>query len=681
MKLTLGYQGFVHQIPPPPQPLSHKGRGEQTESLSPSPTEGQLGEAKQGEGKVNRIKQRDWLTLALILFVAAMVRLGEPGMVEFKLDEAWVSRITLDWLDGGALPLTGMPSSVGVPNPPVSVYLLAIPFALSSNPLVATMFIAALNIVGVGLLWLIAHRYINRDAALAAGFAYALSPWAVLYSRKIWAQDMHTSFVLLAVLLGLLGFREGKRWAQALCLPVLILALQIHFAAWALLPVYLVLLWMGGRRVSWRAVLVSVALAALTLLPYLVGLAQTLQADPNRLSNAVGNGGGIGLTADALRYTAELTTGLGVAEQVAPEQAGELLAAVPPQPQLWAVLGALALIGLLALWLYDTRLCVLTGAWALVPLVVFSVAWTPVYPHYFVASIPAYALLIGVGLAWLIRRAPGKPFSRVVLLTAFAAILLTQGVWWRGMLRYVDTHEVTGFGTPLYRLLPLRDYLLQHEDVLLLVDDARLAYSEEPAVWTVLLHEAECVRALAGTDMILLPDGAFAAAAAPGSSDALVDVYKTDDPLRAEIAPERAYKVYEHDAAPALDLPEFNEADARFSNGVTLTGYAIEEGRIVLAWTLAGSMDADYHTFVHLLDANGERIAQQDAPFLAERYGCAGDRLITTTTIDVPDAARTLRVGMYVLDGERITNADVLDEAGNAAASWADLPLRNDENS
>src|SRR5215207_10345197 len=99
---------------------------------------------------VNRVTRRDLVTLALVLFVAAVMRFGEAGIVEFKLDEAWLSRLSLESLHGGSFPLVGMPSSVGLPNPPISVYLISLPYALSSNPLIATIFVMALNVTGVG---------------------------------------------------------------------------------------------------------------------------------------------------------------------------------------------------------------------------------------------------------------------------------------------------------------------------------------------------------------------------------------------------------------------------------------------------------------------------------------------------------------------------------------------------
>ena len=159
---------------------------------------------------INAVTRRDLITLALILFVAALVRLGDPGVVEFKLDEAALALKAQDMLRGAGIPFTGIPSSVGVPNSPMSVYFTAIPYLFANDPIFATMFIAAFNVLGVGLLWLIAHRYLDRTVALAAGLAYALNPWAVLFSRKIWEQNMHTPIFLAALLFGLLGFLDEK---------------------------------------------------------------------------------------------------------------------------------------------------------------------------------------------------------------------------------------------------------------------------------------------------------------------------------------------------------------------------------------------------------------------------------------------------------------------------------------
>ncbi len=620
---------------------------------------------------VNAVTRRDLLTLLLVVFVAAILRLGEPGIVEFKHDEAWLSRIAQDWLDGGSLPLTGMPSSVGVPNPPISVYLIALPFALTNDPLFVTLVIAALNVAGVALLWLLAHRYIGRTVALVAALAYAVNPWAVLYSRKIWAQDMHTPFVLAALLLGLYGFVEGRRWAQALCLPVFLFALQIHFAALALLPLYAVLLWVGRRRLWWAGVALGVALATLTLLPFTLGLSRTLADDPARVRNAI-SAASLTFSPDALTYITQLTTGLGMEHAVAPNAPDNLLASVPPPSQLWALFGGLALLGLAAVWTPRYRaVAPLLSLWALLPLFIFTPTWTEIHPHYFIASIPALALLTGVGFAWLAKRLPGQPISRTVLLSAFAVIALSQGIWWRGVLRYVDTHETAGFGVPLHRRLPIRDALAPFDDVIFLTRDARLDTSETPAVWTVLLRQPNrCVRALSDDRITLFPGADFAVVAAPDAPENLASS------LYGVKTPSFVVNDYATFAVEPMNPPPMTQpVGARFGNGAQWLGYTIASDQVELLWYLPEARRDDDHYFIHLLDTDGERIAQYDAPFLAGRYGCAGDHVLTRAALAIPAQAVTLRVGMYALQGDRFVNADALDSAGNAIAPWADVPL------
>jgi 4-amino-4-deoxy-L-arabinose transferase-like glycosyltransferase len=259
--------------------------------------------------RISPITGRDALALVLILLVAAVMRFGEPGIVEFYHDEAMLSMRAQEMAAGETFPTEGILSSVGIPNPPTSVYVMWLPYLLTDDPLFATLYVAALNVMGVGLLWLLARRGFGRTAALAAGLAYALNPWAVLYSRKIWAQDFHTPFVLAALLLGVYGFVEsaaesgrsaasplggtkygGRFLAQALCLPVLLFGLQIHFAAWALLPLYAWVPVAGRRQISRRAGRESGAggAGAAALCDRLCANAAK---DPYRISDVIGRSG------------------------------------------------------------------------------------------------------------------------------------------------------------------------------------------------------------------------------------------------------------------------------------------------------------------------------------------------------------------------------------------------------
>jgi 4-amino-4-deoxy-L-arabinose transferase-like glycosyltransferase len=669
-------------------------------------------------------RARDGLTLLFVLLIAAVLRLGDPMTVEFFHDEAMVSLLAQDFALGQSFPTTGIISSVGLPNPPPAVYVMALPYLLSDDPLLATLYVAVLNVIGVGLVWAIGHRYLGRNAGLVAGLVYALSPWAVLYSRKIWAQDFMTPFLLLAIVFGLLGFVENRRWAQVLCLPVLLWALQIHFAGWALLPLYGVLLWLGWRykRLNTRSLVLSVVLSMLVVLPYVIGLAQTLSEDPTRLSAALSTADtraetrtGELLTSDALESTLLFTSGLGVERWIAPQQQLDLLSVVPSLPGLWLLLTALTLFGLIAVWFRPPWrwIALLLTVWVLLPTLVFSVNWTVFYPHYLTGALPAYALLAGVGTDGLIdgaqRLVGGRSrYIRAVLLVGVGGILLTQGFWWRGSLRYVTTHHIqlgagtSGYTTPLRDLLPVREEMLRYDRIVIVNDSDTLTdgldplFDTEPARWLAILRRsADCVQVLPGEGFAVFPSAPFAALVTPAAaSGELAALYTSSDAQRFPLRPgEGEYVVSEFDAAPDWEvLQEFQslETPVRFSNGVTLTGYSLTSERIDLEWTLPASPaeslllpdNADVQVFTHLLDGDGGMVQQRDSRFWLARYWCAGDRLVSWQPVDsaaVLDRVETLRVGFYRLgtgaEAGQYFPLNVLDTLGNPAGNWVDIPL------
>ena len=660
---------------------------------------------------VHPLTRRDLAALALVLIVAAALRLSAPGVVEFLHDEATLSLLAQDMLARRSLPLTGMPSSVGLPNSPVTVYIMAVPYALSGSPLLATAYVAALNVGGAGLLWLLAHRYWGPRAGLAAGLVYAASPWAALYSRKIWAQDFLTPFLLLALVLGFVGFVEGRRWAQAAFWPAFLLALQIHIAAWGLLPLGLWFLWAGRGRLSWSALGVGAALGALALAPYAAGMAQTLAEDPARLANALGGAqarsGGLALNPEVLLHAARLATGYGLELwAVAPAQAADLFAHVPTPGPLWGAPGLLALLGLAGVWVRQRGRALFLTLWAGLPVATFALTWTPLYIHYLIAALPALALLAGVGFDWAVAllARPGRPpaaegagrgfFGRgwgagsplaLALWGGLGAVLLTQAAWWFGLLGYVDrTNTPGGFGTPLHYLMEVRAALAGDEDVVVISDGNRLAFDQEPVIWTVMLRgTARCVRTLAGDQgLAVLPDGPFAVLHAPNApAGAVADLYTTDVADRHPLRPgEGAYTIHRFAAAPQSPLPPLTPLDPapRYDNGARLTGYRLEPERLILEWRLPGPVmeqRGDLQYFAHFLDAAGNHLGQRDVSFWPGRYWCAEDRVLTWTTATPPEGTAILRVGLYLLQGGRYTNSNVLDEADNPIAPWADIPL------
>ncbi|MBN1286988.1 MAG: glycosyltransferase family 39 protein [Anaerolineae bacterium] len=619
---------------------------------------------------MNRRTELIWLLLILLL--AAVMRMGWPGITEFKRDEALLSQAALDMARGRSFPLHGIRSSVGLPNPPVSVYLFAIPYAISSNPVMATWFVGLLNVLAVALGWRLARRYFGRWAALTAALLYAASPWAVLYSRKIWAQDLLPPFAVALVYTGLRGFVDddgARQRRQAVHIVLLALAVQIHMAAVSLAPLTLVLLVIGRRRIH-RRFWLGAALAALTFAPFGIAALQGGWLDLNRISHFTGGAGRVpGLSTEALGYAHLLISGAQI-HALAGEKA--FRAYLDGVPGVWGVLEMIGAFGLvLALWLLARgwrrrdypRLVI--GLWVWLPIAVFSVTWTPAYPHYLIAMLPGAFIALAAGAQDFVDR---RPAARRVTLGAAVVIAAVQVYLTLALLAFVDTHDVReAFGAPLGDLLAVREAAMAGAGEILVYSAGEDPETDEqPAVWRVLLYDYPAgVRFVNSEHTTVNP-------AAPAVWLMVFDA-PTSYPPEQLIFPHGAYGIIQ--TKPPVG-PVGAPIDSRLANGVTLRAYRGAR-RFVLTWEPSGPADRQYSFFVHLLDAGGSRIAQSDVPAWRGPWQ-AGD--LVETRLDLgedinipPDGA--WRIGMYYfLEDGSTRGVDVLDEAGNLAGQWIDIP-------
>jgi hypothetical protein len=220
---------------------------------------------EEGHGKDPRIPaasspppqwKRHLLPWALIL-VGALLRLLWPLDFEWKADEKWtfdVARRTV-W-EGGAWPWFGMPSSVGLDNPGLSVWPFVGLAWVCRTPAEMTLGIMVLNAMALFgfVLWV---RYTwpeeNRNWGYWTVALFAVSPLPVLFSRKIWAPDLFPILVLpwmwahgkrdragYAFLWGVVGMLLGQLHmsgffaAAGLALATLITARRgVKWAPWA----------------------------------------------------------------------------------------------------------------------------------------------------------------------------------------------------------------------------------------------------------------------------------------------------------------------------------------------------------------------------------------------------------------------------------------------------------------
>jgi hypothetical protein len=368
--------------------------------------------------------RRRWEFLAVlgIAALAAWLRLRQLDLVEFKRDEA----IAIDMARGvlaGHFPTAGLTSSTGALNPPLLIYLTAIPLAVRDDPLAATAFVALLAVAAVTLTYFVLRPRFGSLVALGAAALFATAPWAVLFGRKVWGQNV-LPIVSVGLLWSLFAVLERRRSRAVAFVPIgICLAFQLNFSAIALtIPAAAALLYRASD-VHWRALAVGVGVAFLLLEPWLLHQTTHGFADISALLSredveeaATAESGPV----DAFRISLRLV-GVGDWEYVTAESLTPFSRDAGPAWELarsasvvaaalfvlglitsavcvvrhagvarrrpWLELGPAAGRGLLLVWL--------AGTW----LVYAAPASDRLYPHYLIVTFPVSFVVLALGLA------------------------------------------------------------------------------------------------------------------------------------------------------------------------------------------------------------------------------------------------------------------------------------------
>ena len=211
----------------------------------------------------------------LIVLLAAYLRLASLNLGEFKSDEAGTSFVLKALVQHGMVPLLGPPLSTAGNAGPFYYYILAIPFLISTNPLVSMIFVALVNVLGVIFIFKFAREFFNERIALIASALEAVSPFAVLFSRKIWNPDLIFPFTVL-LFYCVYSFVIKKK--PKYLVPIFVLyaiILQIHPITFFLAPVILLFIWQSRSQIQARYVLIGVAFGLVLFSPFIYGQVTT----------------------------------------------------------------------------------------------------------------------------------------------------------------------------------------------------------------------------------------------------------------------------------------------------------------------------------------------------------------------------------------------------------------------
>jgi hypothetical protein len=130
--------------------------------------------------------------------------------------------------------------------------------------------IGGLGLAAVVATWWIGRKYYGPWTGLMAAALFATAPWAVIYSRKIWAQDFVPVFATGAMWAAhalVLG-KKPKAVFWLLCLPLCVI--QIHYSGFALTAAVVAILVVLRPKIDWRFAIAGVVVAAALAVPYVV---------------------------------------------------------------------------------------------------------------------------------------------------------------------------------------------------------------------------------------------------------------------------------------------------------------------------------------------------------------------------------------------------------------------------
>jgi hypothetical protein len=196
-------------------------------------------------------------------------RLFFLDLIEYKADEALTVVSLEQIIQKPYLFETGLVSSTGARNFPLFQYWLILPSLISTDPVFLSGVIAALNSAAIIALYLIIKRFYPPQYAFITASLMAVSPWAILFSRKIWAQDLLPLSAVPIVGLILTILHQKAKPIHFIFLGIAIsLQAQIHASGIFIGAIYISWI-IIQHKTSLKHLLIGLAIGVIPALPYI----------------------------------------------------------------------------------------------------------------------------------------------------------------------------------------------------------------------------------------------------------------------------------------------------------------------------------------------------------------------------------------------------------------------------
>ena len=627
------------------------------------------------------------IAVGAIFFIAAYLRLAGLEHSSTGGDQAVLLNIALRWVTQGEFPLAANKSSVGLMNPPLLEYLLALPLFLKRDMLLVAQFVALLNLAGVGVTFFVLRAAFGVRLALLATLLFAVNPWSVYYSRLIWNPTMIPLFssLLLGGLIGAFAFRH-KGLHLALSFVWLSGIIQLHLASVAVAPAVLILLWVFRKQVTLKALLIGLLVFVLSFAPFIAYEISTGFQDLDDFRNATSGPVETNLAAAAISLGMAGETGITrtVGEGWSEWRAATALGDPIKYAAAWLLLAGVMASGVILARRreeFRTRRFAPSTVGLVVAVLSFAIPILFYIRHsaylqnyYFLYLYPALFVFMALPADVAIGWASGLPNPRKRLALPLASLPAMLTIALAARQFYVDavglqltTQNASGAQQILHvqqAIDAFADYnTRQPECDLILASDGHTAETSILGQVGEFLRPRPVRHVRLGSGAIVPRTCALYLVASDGAAArAWYEAHATRLPGLEIRAPEDTWHFYEltPDARAALAGRLATATSiGQWDNGVQLLRYELSPDMrpsatlaLSLTWAVTGTpLQREYHFFNHLLDPGGALVAQADGPGVYTRYWQPGEFYITWFDIVVPPDARpgayTLSSGLY----------------------------------
>lgn len=360
----------------------------------------------------------------IIIFLSASIfRLFSLDLIEFKSDEAITVYQTVLFYNQPHIIERGLISGIGVYNFPVFNYLIVFLSVFSRDPLFLSFLIALINSILVIVFYLIIRKYYNQQTAIFSSLILAFSPWAIIFSRKIWAQDL--IFLFLIPLIGLIHeliFNKNKK-VSFWILFLLILLTELHGSGLYFFITTIIIFLIYRVRLDYKSAILGIFIGLIPIIPYIFFQINANPICPDcesffKYQNSIRN-------FDIYNFIRPLQImgGLGY-HFVLGNDYNNFINAFPIVEKLKYIFLAELIIPILGTYyiLTKKRVYIFIPLYIIIMPLLYFLTRTNPYMHYFVILVPFLALLYGISFNFLFNLS-SKIFAKVGIIILFLVIL------------------------------------------------------------------------------------------------------------------------------------------------------------------------------------------------------------------------------------------------------------------